>query len=124
MKQFNFKKKMKGFAISSELIFLSTIVTAGLTVGMVNVRDAVVAEMSDVANAVGALDQSYAYMGITNSQGSSEIEGGGYTDETDTNAGDLGQWAFLDADDEATQTNDFEDAVDQGLDQSAAAGGI
>jgi hypothetical protein len=95
MKQMNFKKKLKGFAISSELIFLSTIVTAGLTVGMVNVRDAVVAEMSDVGDAIGALDQTYAFKGIVNGQTSAEVAGSGYIDAVDTVAGDLAEWRFI-----------------------------
>lgn len=95
MKQIKFAKKMKGFALSSELIFLSTIVTAGLSVGMVTVRDAVVAEMTDVSNAIGALNQSYQYDGTVNDAGSAAIEGSGFEDVVDTSAGDTGGYTFV-----------------------------
>jgi hypothetical protein len=95
MKQIKFAKKMKGFALSSELIFLSTIVTAGLSVGMVTVRDAVVAEMTDVSNAIGALNQSYEYNGVVNNSSSAAIEGSGFQDVIDTTVGDTGGYTFV-----------------------------
>lgn len=95
MKQIKFAKKMKGFALSSELIFLSTIVTAGLSVGMVTVRDAVVSEMTDVSNAIGSLNQSYEYNGIVNNAVSAAIEGSGFLDKIDTTAGDTGGFTFV-----------------------------
>jgi hypothetical protein len=95
MKQIKFAKKMKGFALSSELIFLSTIVTAGLSVGMVTVRDAVVAEMTDVSNAIGALNQSYEYNGVVNNSSSAAIEGSGFEDVIDTTVGDSGGYTFV-----------------------------
>jgi len=95
MKAINLKKKTKGFAMSSELIFLATIVTAGLTIGMVNVRDAVVSEMSDVAQAIGSLDQSFGFDGIVNGQETVRVEGSSYQDQVDVNAGDGLQWTFL-----------------------------
>lgn len=94
MKQLKLMKKIKGFALSSELIFLSTIVTAGLSVGMVQVRDAVVSEMSDVGQAIGSLSQSYQFDGIVNSAASATVEGSGYIDAVDTFAGDGVAWAF------------------------------
>jgi hypothetical protein len=95
MKTLNLKKKVKGFAVSSELIFLSTIVTAGLAVGMVNVRDAVVGEMTDVSNAIGSLNQSFAFDGIINSQKTIEVAGSIFGDSVDTNAGDNTAWNFI-----------------------------
>ena len=95
MKQFKLVKKIKGFALSSELIFLSTIVTAGLSIGMVQVRDAVVAEMSDVGQAIGSLSQSYQFDGIVNDASSATVEGSGYQDAIDAQAGDTGSWTFI-----------------------------
>ena len=95
MKQFKLVKKIKGFALSSELIFLSTIVTAGLSIGMVQVRDAVVAEMSDVGQAIGSLSQSYEFDGIVNSASTVTVEGSGYQDVVETNAGDGVAWTFV-----------------------------
>tara|TARA_R100001377_G_scaffold82177_3_gene62308 strand:- start:1340 stop:1729 length:390 start_codon:yes stop_codon:yes gene_type:complete len=95
MKKLTLKKKAQGFALSSELIFLSTIVTAGLSVGMVSVRDAVVSEMSDVGQAIGSLNQSYAFNGIVNAASTSEVEGSGYSDKIDAKAGDGEVWTFI-----------------------------
>lgn len=53
-----------GFIVSAELLFLFTVTVLGLLVGWVHVRNAVVAELTDVANAILALDQSYAFVGI------------------------------------------------------------
>jgi hypothetical protein len=95
MKTLNLKKKVKGFAISSELIFLSTIVTAGLAVGMVNIRDGVVGEMNDVSVAIGSLNQSFSYDGMLNDQTTAEVAGSIFVDTTDANAGDLGSWDYI-----------------------------
>lgn len=89
------KKLMAGFAMTSELIFLSTIVTGGLTVGMVTVRDSVVSEMNDVAEAIGSLDQSYAFDGIINSAGTIEVAGSSFGDGIDVAAGDTATWTFV-----------------------------
>jgi len=120
MKQIKFAKKMKGFALSSELIFLSTIVTAGLSVGMVSVRDAVVAEMTDVGSAIGSLSQSYQFHGIVNDATTTTVEGSGYLDAIDTLAGDSGRFSFVvTGADEATETT--VSAGTTGLDAAAAA---
>lgn len=58
------KKKQGGFIVSAELVFIVTILVIGLIVGWVAVRDAVVAELGDVAEAIGAVDQSYEYVGV------------------------------------------------------------
>ena len=49
------KKKMGGFVQTAELVLISTVLVTGLTVGLVNVRDSVNAELEDVAEAVGSL---------------------------------------------------------------------
>ena len=54
-----------GFVVSSELILIATIAVLGLMVGLSTVRDQVVSELADVANAIGNINQSYSYSGIT-----------------------------------------------------------
>lgn len=96
MLQLKIKKKLiAGFAMTSELIFLSTIVTGGLTVGMVTTRDSVVSEINDVAEAIGSLDQSFALDGIINSAGTIEVAGSSFGDGIDVAAGDTGTWTFV-----------------------------
>lgn len=87
-------KKQGGFAITSELVFLVTIVVIGLTVGMVNIRDAVTAEMSDVAESVGSMDQSYSFDGILNGQTTAEVAGSAFGDQVDAFAGDGVTWTY------------------------------
>lgn len=54
-----------GFIVSSELILLATILVIGLITGLTTVRDQVVQELGDVADAISEVDQSYSYAGIT-----------------------------------------------------------
>ena len=54
-----------GFIISSELVLVATLLVIGLIVGMSEVQHAVVAELNDVADAIGAANQSYHYSGFT-----------------------------------------------------------
>jgi hypothetical protein len=72
-----------GFVISSELLIIVTITVIGLIVGMVAVRDAVVQELADVAAAIGALDQSYQYSGVSNTCSSAGTHGGQFVDDSD-----------------------------------------
>ncbi|WP_372780835.1 hypothetical protein [Litorivivens sp.] len=81
-------KKQRGFIMTTELVLLVTTMVVGMIVGLVTMRDAVNAEMEDVAEAIGSLDQSYAFDGIRNVQGTAEFAGSGFVDATDTNAGD------------------------------------
>ena len=53
-----------GALIATDWLFLATIMIIGLVVGLVNVRDYVVAELSEFGQSVGALDQSYSFDGI------------------------------------------------------------
>jgi len=76
-------KDEAGFVISSELLLIVTIMVIGLIVGMVAVRDAVVQELADVAAAIGALDQSYQYNGVTNTCSAAGTHGGQMVDDAD-----------------------------------------
>lgn len=70
-----------GFVISSELIFIMTIVVIGLLTGLVTVRDQVITELADVADAVSEVDQSYSFAAITASIGS--VAGSSFADAAD-----------------------------------------
>lgn len=82
------KKKMGGFVQTAELVLLSTVLVTGLTVGVVNIRDAVNAELEDVAESIGSLDQSYSFTGIEVDSGSTTyfVAGSAWTDSADTSA--------------------------------------
>jgi len=69
----NFWNDENGFIVSAELILITTICVIGLIVGMVEVQFALVGELNDVADAIGALNQSYSFLGFTSckSQGHS-----------------------------------------------------
>ncbi len=86
------QKKEAGFIVSAELVLIATILVIGLIVGMVVIRDAVTAEMHDVAEAIGAVDQSYSYAGITALDGAGSIlaivAGSEWNDGVDFTAGD------------------------------------
>jgi hypothetical protein len=58
-----------GFIISSELVLVATLLVIGLIVGMSEVQHAVVAELNDVADAIGSANQSYSYSGFTKRDG-------------------------------------------------------
>ncbi|MEZ6056367.1 MAG: hypothetical protein R3C01_06645 [Planctomycetaceae bacterium] len=54
-----------GFIISAELVLVATIVVIGMIVGLSEIQHAVVAELNDVADAIGKLNQSYSYNGFS-----------------------------------------------------------
>ena len=53
-----------GFIISAELVLVATILVIGMIVGLSEIQHAVVAELNDVADAIGSLNQSYCYTGF------------------------------------------------------------
>ena len=67
MKQFALRlwRDEAGFVVSTELILIATILVIGLITGLVTIRDAVVTELADVADAISEIDQSYSYGAIT-----------------------------------------------------------
>jgi len=84
------QKKQAGFIVSAELLLIATILVIGLIVGMVAVRDAVVAEYGDVAEAIGALDQSYSFEGITDTGTNAFTVGSAFNDQPDSLIGGPG----------------------------------
>lgn len=58
-----------GFIVSAELVLVATIVVIGLVVGLAEVQSAVIAELNDVGDAIGALNQSYYVAGSSSFKG-------------------------------------------------------
>ncbi|MCA8988155.1 MAG: hypothetical protein KDA78_10960 [Planctomycetaceae bacterium] len=54
-----------GFIVSAELVLIATILVIGLIVGLSSIQHAVVAELNDVGDAIGNVNQSYWYTGFS-----------------------------------------------------------
>ena len=76
-----------GFVISAELVLIFTLTFCAVAVGMAVIRDALVQEMGDIAEAIGALDQSYNYRAINasleNVGNHATCAGSGFNDQED-----------------------------------------
>ncbi len=70
-----------GFIVSTELVLVATTLVVGMLVGLVTVRDQVVQELGDVALAIGNVNQSYQYDGVTGH--TSATAGSDFLDEND-----------------------------------------
>jgi Flp pilus assembly pilin Flp len=55
-----------GALIATEWVFVATILVLGIITGLVAVRQAVISELTEFANAVMALNQSYSFAGQSN----------------------------------------------------------
>jgi Flp pilus assembly pilin Flp len=60
----NFWLDQNGAVVSIELVLIITIAVLGLIVGLSELAVAVNTELNDVSNAVGSLNQSYAFTGF------------------------------------------------------------
>ncbi len=58
-------KDEAGFIVSAELVLIATLLVIGLIVGLSSIQHAVVAELNDVGDAIGSLNQSYFYTGFS-----------------------------------------------------------
>lgn len=54
-----------GFVVSAELILVATVVVLSLVVGLNEISHGVNQELEDVGSAVGAIQQSYSFQGLT-----------------------------------------------------------
>jgi Flp pilus assembly pilin Flp len=70
-----------GALIATEWVFVATILVLGIITGLVAVRQAVLSELTEFANAVLALNQSYSFSGQSNCQ--SSTAGSQATDSSD-----------------------------------------
>src|SRR3954467_537172 len=59
-----------GALIATEFVFVGTILVLGIITGLVAVRQAVISELTEFANAVMALNQSFSFSGQSNCQSS------------------------------------------------------
>lgn len=76
------KNDENGMIISAELVLVVTIGVLGMIVGLNSVASSINGELNDVASAFGAIDQSYAYRGMTKF-GHASVAGSGYIDAQD-----------------------------------------
>lgn len=90
-------KKQGGFVLTAELVLIVTILVFGSIVGLVSMRDALNAEMGDVAEAMGSIDQSYTFDGMINGQATATVAGSAWGDAADLVAGDDTQDDFVTA---------------------------
>ncbi|MCA8985249.1 MAG: hypothetical protein R3C12_19070 [Planctomycetaceae bacterium] len=54
-----------GFIVSAELVLIATLLVIGMIVGLSEVQHAVVAELNDVGDAIGSINQSYMFSGFS-----------------------------------------------------------
>ena len=75
-----------GMIVSAELVLVLTIAVLAMVVGLTEVAVAVNTELNDVSNAIGALNQSYAFSGFcsrSNGKLKSFVAGSAFTDSVD-----------------------------------------
>jgi hypothetical protein len=70
-----------GFIVSSELVLIATVLVIGLLVGLATVREQLVQELGDVADAISEINQSYSFSAITGHH--SSTAGSLFTDTED-----------------------------------------
>ncbi|MBL8830491.1 MAG: hypothetical protein JNM18_26190 [Planctomycetaceae bacterium] len=69
-----FWNETDGAIISAEIMLVASILVIGVIVGLKSVRDSVVTELADVAQAFANIDQSYSYSAVL---GHAAFNGGG-----------------------------------------------
>ncbi|MCC7420438.1 MAG: hypothetical protein IT428_09165 [Planctomycetaceae bacterium] len=75
-----------GAILSAELVLIMTLLVIGMIVGLSELQDAVVNELNDVGEAIGALNQSFFFhgqSGVFNGQVKSFTRGSFFVDRTD-----------------------------------------
>lgn len=70
-----------GFVVSTELVLVATILVLGILVGQSTLRDAVISELADTADAIQTTNQSYSFSAVTGH--SSSIAGTSFLDLID-----------------------------------------
>ena len=65
----------RGALIASEYLFVITILIIGIIVGLTSLREAIVNELAETANAILALSQGYTISGLTGDGGDSDGSG-------------------------------------------------
>ena len=54
----------RGAVVTAELVIITTVLGLGLIAGLTELRNAVACELAELAGAIRAFDQSYAYHGL------------------------------------------------------------
>jgi hypothetical protein len=70
-----------GAILSAEIVLVGTILVLGTIVGLKSVRDSVVTELADFAQAIANVNQSYCYSGVCGH--GAETAGSQFQDTTD-----------------------------------------
>jgi hypothetical protein len=70
-----------GAIVSAEIMLIATILVIGVIVGLKSVRDSVVTELADVAQAIANVNQSYSYSGTSGHH--AFTAGAAFTDQAD-----------------------------------------
>ena len=70
-----------GFVVSTELVLVATLLVIGITVGQSTLRDAVITELADTADAINQINQSYSFTAVTGH--SSSVAGTVFADAED-----------------------------------------
>jgi Flp pilus assembly pilin Flp len=70
-----------GAIVSAEIMLIATILVIGMIVGLKSVRDSVVTELADVAQAIANVNQSYSYSGVSGHH--AFTAGAAFTDRAD-----------------------------------------
>ena len=78
------KRSQGGFIVTIELLVLATVLVLGLIVGWTSLRDSVLAELGDLSESIGALDQSYTILGVQNAAQTAQTLGSAWQDGPDT----------------------------------------
>lgn len=76
-------KSQAGFIVTIELLVLAAVLVLGLIVGMVSLRDSVLAELADLSESIGNLNQGYMILGVQNVAGTAATAGSSYEDNFD-----------------------------------------
>ena len=76
-----FWNESDGAIVSAEIMLVASILVIGVIVGLKSVRDSVVTELADVAQALANIDQSYSYSAILGH--ASESDGASFEDLLD-----------------------------------------
>lgn len=64
-----------GVILSAEIVLIGTILVIGMIVGLVELQSSLVAELNDLGDAIGNLDQSYVTSGLTSLKENGGIKG-------------------------------------------------
>lgn len=75
-------KEEDGAIVSSEIVVVTVLLVLGMIVGLQSVREAVVTELADFAAAIGSINQSYSFAGITGHH--SSTAGSAFADSLDS----------------------------------------